>query len=83
MSNGVATKSAARPKGDGIFVRMGRFLKEAWVEVRYKATWPSWSELKKFTLVVILAVLIVGVWIGGLDYILTWITKGIENAMAR
>jgi preprotein translocase SecE subunit len=75
MANGVVAKGAARAKTDNVFTRGMRFLREAWVEVRYKASWPSWPELKRFTAVVILAVIIVGVWIGGLDWILTRITE--------
>jgi len=76
MANGVATKGAART-GSTVpaLQRAARFLKEAWVEVRYKASWPSWSELKKSTAVVIFAVAVVGIWIGGLDWILSEITK--------
>jgi preprotein translocase SecE subunit len=40
-----------------------------------KAAWPTWPELKKFTAVVILAVLIVGIWIGGWDFALGWLSK--------
>jgi preprotein translocase SecE subunit len=83
MANGVAAKGPAKPKTDSLFVRGGRFLKEAWTEVRYKATWPSWTELKRFTAVVIMAVVIVGVWIGGLDWILTQVTHLIERPIAR
>lgn len=74
MRNGLAAKGATKPKSDGLFMRMVRFVKEAYVEVRYKTTWPNWTELKKFTAVVIIAVLIVTVWIAGLDGILSRLT---------
>ena len=74
MANSVATKGTTRAKPDGTFTRMVRFLKEAYMEVRYKTSWPNWTELKKLTAVVILAVIIVSAWIGGLDFILGRLT---------
>lgn len=93
MPDGVAAKGAAKakaekPKNDkgkverkseNVFSRLAKFMRESYIEVVKKAAWPSWSELKKFTAIVILAVLVVGVWIGGLDYIMTQLTKPLMN----
>lgn len=79
MANGVATKGATRSKTDGAFTRMIRFLKEAYVEVRYKTSWPNWTELKRLTAVVIVAVAIVAAWIGGLDALLSLLTRPLTN----
>ncbi len=82
MSNDVVAKGAAKskpekPKGDkskverggeGFFDKITKFVRESYVEVVKKASWPSWPELKKFTTVVIIAVLIVGFYIGILDF---------------
>jgi preprotein translocase SecE subunit len=83
MGNGVVTKTAARGKTDNALGRMFKFLREAYTEVRYKASWPSWSELKKFTTVVIVAVIIVMVWIGGIDWILTNVTHWLDTVAKR
>ena len=48
MANSVVTKGAPRAKTDGFFKRLFKFLREAYIEVRFKASWPSWTELKKF-----------------------------------
>lgn len=91
MPDGVAAKSttkvkpkAEKPKADkgkveNIFSRMARFIRDSYIEVVKKAAWPSWPELKKFTAVVILAVLVVGIWIGGLDFVLSKLTKPLMN----
>ncbi|MBI2844587.1 MAG: preprotein translocase subunit SecE [Armatimonadetes bacterium] len=69
-----AEKGKLEKKSDNIFVRISRFVRESYIEVVKKAAWPTWPELKKFTTVVIIAVVIIGIWIGGLDYILSKLT---------
>ncbi len=75
MATGSAARAAAKPKGDGIFTRMKRFIHESYVETWHKSAWPTWPELRQFTIVVIFAVLCVSVWIGGLDFILRRVTE--------
>jgi preprotein translocase SecE subunit len=47
----------------------GRFLREVIDELR-KVVWPTWGELYRYTLVVIFTVVVLGVFIGGVDYAL-------------
>ncbi|MDH7482920.1 MAG: preprotein translocase subunit SecE [Armatimonadota bacterium] len=61
-------------KKEGAFQRGGRFLREVWLELK-KTTWPTYDELKKSTAIVIAAVAIVTLWVGGLDYLLSVITR--------
>jgi len=84
MANGAAAKAAAKPKGDSIFVKLGRFVRESYVETWHKSAWPTWTELWQFTTVVLFAVTVVSAWIGGLDFILGRITQQIAGGkMAR
>jgi preprotein translocase subunit SecE len=53
----------------GLFTRMGKFLKETWIELK-KTSWPDKDELVKGTVLVLTAVAIITLWIGGLDFIL-------------
>jgi len=46
-----------------------RFLREVYEELR-KVVWPTGGELYRYTLVVIVTVAILGLFIGGADYIL-------------
>jgi preprotein translocase SecE subunit len=84
MSNGGAAKAASKPKGNGVFSRIGRgfgsigrFVRESYVETWHKSAWPTWTELRQFTTIVIFAVAVVSIWIGGLDFILGRITEQI------
>jgi preprotein translocase subunit SecE len=53
----------------------GRFLREVYDELR-KVVWPTPGELYRYTLVVIFTVLVLGLFIGGTDFLLGQITKG-------
>ncbi len=77
MASGSAGKAAAKPRGNGLLVRALRFLRESYVETRHKSAWPTWAELRQFTLVVIFALCVVSLWVGGLDFILGRITAGL------
>lgn len=66
----------AQTPPEGFFHKPSKFLHETWVELK-KTHWPSKDELQKSTISVLLAVLIVGVWIAGLDFLLTKFTQAI------
>ncbi|HZK72845.1 MAG TPA: preprotein translocase subunit SecE [Clostridia bacterium] len=44
-----------------------RFLREVFDELR-KVVWPTWGELYRYTLIVIVTVIVLGGFIGGVDY---------------
>lgn len=73
MANSTAAKVAQRAKGDGFFTKLWKFIRESYIETRYKSAWPTRTELRQFTVVVIFAVLVVGFWIAGLDVLLRMI----------
>jgi len=77
MANAAASRTAGRSKVIGVFGTVSQFLRESYLEVVKKASWPTWSELKKSTIVVVVAVLIVAVWIAGWDFVFSRITEKI------
>ena len=48
---------------------IGQFLRDVYDELR-KVVWPTGPELYRYTLVVIFTVILLGVFIGGVDYLL-------------
>ncbi|HVH62768.1 MAG TPA: preprotein translocase subunit SecE [Candidatus Dormibacteraeota bacterium] len=50
------------------------FLREVYEELR-KVVWPTVPELYRYTLVVIFTVILLGVFIGGADYLLGEVAK--------
>ena len=65
----VTAKNRAGGGGDSAASGTGsrRFVREVLDELR-KVVWPTWGELYRYTLVVIVTVAILGVFIGGVDY---------------
>ena len=51
-----------------------RFLREVYDELR-KVVWPTGGELYRYTMVVIVTVIILGAFIGGTDYLLAEAAK--------
>jgi len=51
-----------------------RFLRDVYEELR-KVVWPTGAELYRYTIVVVVTVAILGLFIGGADYLLGEIAK--------
>jgi preprotein translocase subunit SecE len=52
----------------------GRFLREVYEELR-KVVWPTAGELYRYTLVVLFTVVLLGIFIGGTDYLLEQLAR--------
>ena len=48
--------------------RVGRFITEAYYELRHKVTWPSFEEARNMTIVVIIISVVIGGILGLVDY---------------
>ena len=60
-----------------------RFLRDVYDELR-KVVWPTWGELYRYTLVVIVTVIVIGGFIGAVDYALGELAKRfIYNGVAH
>ena len=51
-----------------------QFLRDVYDELR-KVVWPTGAELYRYTLVVIFTVIVLGVFIGGTDYLLEQLAR--------
>ncbi|TMD88306.1 MAG: preprotein translocase subunit SecE [Chloroflexi bacterium] len=76
----VTAKKRVEAEGQG---GIGRFLREVFDELR-KVVWPTWGELYRYTLVVIFTVIVLGVFIGGTDYLVSEAARrAIYNGVAH
>jgi preprotein translocase subunit SecE len=50
------------------FLNVGKFLREVWNELQ-RVVWPDHEETKGYTLVVMIAVVIVALWVGIWDLV--------------
>ena len=64
--------STQKTKRPNIFVRLGRFFKKSWSELK-KVSWPTFKTVVKNTGIVLLVVLFFGVLILGFDSLLSWL----------
>jgi preprotein translocase subunit SecE len=53
--------------------RKGNFLEEVIIELK-KTTWPTWPEAWRLTVVVLAVIITVGIYVGIIDFLLTYIT---------
>lgn len=56
------------------------FLKDVRLELT-KVTWPTWQELKGQTIVVVVAVMLISVFIGAVDLVLSNLIKVLVGAL--
>jgi preprotein translocase subunit SecE len=59
------------------FTNGARFLKDVWAELQ-RVVWPSHEETYSYTAVVIIAIAVVAVWVGSLDFIFQTIVTGLR-----
>ena len=67
----VTARKREEPRAQG---GVGQFLRDVYEELR-KVVWPTGGELYRYTLVVIVTVIILGVFIGSTDYFLAEAAK--------
>jgi preprotein translocase SecE subunit len=48
--------------------RIGRFMSEAYYELRHKVTWPTFEEARNMTVVVVVISVVIGAILGLVDY---------------
>ncbi|HEX9099186.1 MAG TPA: preprotein translocase subunit SecE [Candidatus Dormibacteraeota bacterium] len=76
----VTARKRSEPTAEG---GIGQFLREVFDELR-KVVWPTWGELYRYTLVVIFTVIVLGIFIGGTDYLLGEVARRvIYNGVAH
>jgi preprotein translocase SecE subunit len=60
----------------GAFLRISGYWNEMWEELK-KCTWPGADELKGSTVVVIVAIALLGAFTVGIDFVVAWIVQAI------
>jgi preprotein translocase subunit SecE len=60
----------------GAFLRISGYFKETEEELR-KCSWPSWDELKGSTVVVLVAIVLLGGFTVGIDFVVAWVIQAI------
>ncbi|MDB5014787.1 MAG: preprotein translocase, SecE subunit [Daejeonella sp.] len=51
-----------------IMANVVEFLKESYIEMVEKVTWPTWAELQNSAVIVLIASIIIALLVAGMDY---------------
>lgn len=72
MANGAILKTMKNLLPKNLLLKIVTFLKEVKVELK-KVNWPTKQETTKYALIVIGVSLAVAIFLGGLDFLFTWL----------
>lgn len=65
-------ESKKADKGPGFFAKLGKFFKGCGSELK-KITWLNWPNTVKYTVFVLIALVVLAAVIGAFDYLCAWI----------
>jgi len=58
------------------------YVKESYIELTQKVTWPTWRELQSSAVLVVVAALIIAVVIFGMDYVISYLLRYFYSSLA-
>lgn len=59
--------------------KFGNYVQEAYDELIHKVTWPTWNELQKTSLVVLLGLIVISLVIWGMDVVSKYLMQFINS----
>jgi preprotein translocase subunit SecE len=60
---------------------VGEYIKESYIELTQKVTWPTWGELWNSTMLVLVATIIIALIVLGMDQLIGLLLKGFYNLL--
>ncbi|MBS7566440.1 preprotein translocase subunit SecE [Mucilaginibacter sp. Bleaf8] len=61
---------------------VAEYIKESYIELTEKVTWPTWRELQSSAVLVLVAALIIALMIFGMDWIIGYVLKWFYSSLA-
>ncbi|GAB2975087.1 preprotein translocase subunit SecE [Mucilaginibacter puniceus] len=61
---------------------VAEYIKESYIELTEKVTWPTWRELQSSAILVLVAALIIAMLIFGMDQIIGLVLKKFYSSLA-
>jgi preprotein translocase subunit SecE len=58
------------------------YIKESYVELTQKVTWPTWRELQSSAVLVVIAALIIAMVIFGMDWVISYVLRHFYSSLA-
>jgi preprotein translocase subunit SecE len=60
---------------------VSEYIKESYIELTQKVTWPTWRELWSSTMLVLAATIIIALLVLGMDQLIGVILRGFYNSL--
>ena len=58
------------------------YIKESYIELTQKVTWPTWRELQSSAVLVVIAALIIAFIIFGMDWVISYVLRYFYSSLA-
>jgi len=60
---------------------VSEYIKESYIELTEKVTWPTWRELQSSAIVVLIATVIIALVVFGMDWIIGFLLKSFYSSL--
>ncbi|WP_158824926.1 preprotein translocase subunit SecE [Mucilaginibacter lacusdianchii] len=61
---------------------VAEYIKESYIELTEKVTWPTWRELQSSAVLVLIAAIIIALLIFGMDSVINYILRWFYSSLA-
>jgi preprotein translocase subunit SecE len=61
---------------------VAEYIKESYIELTEKVTWPTWRELQSSAVLVLVAALIIALLIFGMDSVINYVLRWFYSSLA-
>ena len=58
------------------------YIKESYIELTQKVTWPTWRELQNSAVLVVVASIIIALVICGIDWVISYVLRHFYSSLA-
>jgi preprotein translocase subunit SecE len=58
------------------------YIKESYIELTQKVTWPTWRELQNSAVLVVVASIIIALVIFGMDWVISYVLRHFYSSLA-
>jgi len=60
---------------------VSEYIKESYIELTDKVTWPTWRELQSSATVVLIATILIALLVFGMDQAIGWVLKSFYSSL--
>ena len=57
------------------------YVKESYIELTQKVTWPTWRELQSSAILVLVATIIIALMVFGMDQLIGWLLRSFYSSL--